>query len=361
MALPLNQEIVTKYGVAVQPDTRKVIFEQLWPKRTAHSLVSFPITENDLGPFFGYYSRQCHAFLGQRGRFVAARTHQDLVNIISDFADNLDRQAIRASLAARLQALDAAAAPSLKIDDEMLDRAIDLAARLFLMIKIGTVPHSITPGVPLQWTHGTIRQFTRQQFDVPAELTCAGVKLPKLFNARNLQRIGGIKIKWTSDLSDHLRMVDDDERVAIFAHPTFLMLHLTSGVFPDGFIDETIRTLKLLFPSSRPDLQRWMQSFPPDVDSKIATCGSLRTELRHIERFKFWRDRIVILKEVFDEAEPRTLSQWWWDRRKRVQWYTFWLAMLVLVLGTLFGIIQCTASVIQILRDSPTPAVFTLS
>ncbi|KAK4160270.1 hypothetical protein QBC43DRAFT_325699 [Cladorrhinum sp. PSN259] len=79
-----------------------------------------------------------------------------------------------------------------------------------------------------------------------------------------------------------------------------------------------------------------MQSFPADVDKKIATCGSLRTELRQFERFKYWRDSLVVLKEVFDEAELRTLSQWWWDRRKRVQWYTFWLAVLVLVLGTCY-------------------------
>ncbi|KAK4221764.1 hypothetical protein QBC38DRAFT_513396 [Podospora fimiseda] len=311
--------------------------------------------ENDLEPYFSYYSRQCHAFTVQRGRFLAARTHQDLANIISDFADNLDRQAIRSSIVGRLHPMN----PSFNADnelEELLDRTIDLAARLFLMIEIGTVPDSISPAIPLKWMNGTIRQFTRHQFDIPPQLPCTGVKLPKLFNAQNLQRIGGITIRWTSDLSDHLRMVDDDERVAIFAYPSFLMLHLTSDIFPDGFINETLRTIKLLFPSTRPEVQKWIQSLPNNLDKKFSTCGSLRTELRHIERFQFWRDRLVILKEVFDEAEPKTLSQWWWDRRKRVQWYTFWIAVLVLGLGTLFGVIQCTASIIQTLRDSPTSA-----
>ena len=68
---------------------------------------------------------------------------------------------------------------------------------------------------------------------------------------------------------------------------------------------------------------------------------------RNIRNFKYWHDRLIILKEVFDDAEPRTIRQWWYDRRKRVQWYTFWVAALVLVLTVFFGLVQSIEGGIQ--------------
>ena len=47
------------------------------------------------------------------------------------------------------------------------------------------------------------------------------VKLERLFNARTIERIAGIKITWTSNLADHLRLLDDDTGVVIF-HNAFL-------------------------------------------------------------------------------------------------------------------------------------------
>ena len=38
---------------------------------------------------------------------------------------------------------------------------------------------------------------------------------------------------------------------------------------------------------------------------------------------------------------------WWYDDRKKVQWYTFWVAFLVLVLTVFFGIIQSAAAIVQ--------------
>jgi hypothetical protein len=86
------------------------------------------------------------------------------------------------------------------------------------------------------------------------------------------------------------------------------------------------------------------------LDSKVLRCGRLRAEDRRIENFGFWHDRLVILKQVFDEAEPSTLYQWWFDRRKRVRWYTFWVAVLVLFLTILFKIIQCVEGGLQMYK-----------
>ena len=56
----------------------------------------------------------------------------------------------------------------------------------------------------------------------------------------------------------------------------------------------------------------------------------------------------MMLKEVFDEAEPRNLWQLWFDNRKRVQWYTFWVAVLVFFLAMFFGLVQSIEGALQV-------------
>jgi hypothetical protein len=55
-----------------------------------------------------------------------------------------------------------------------------------------------------------------------------------------------------------------------------------------------------------------------------------------------------MLKQVFDEAQPKTIRQWWYDSRNGVQWYTFWVAVLVLVLTVVFGLVQSVEGGLQV-------------
>lgn len=130
----------------------------------------------------------------------------------------------------------------------------------------------------------------------------------------------------------------------------FDLLILFSAMFPRGFIDETLRTLALLLPPSDAKLKRWFrkQSFIHRLDNDAVECDRLRAEDRQIENFNFWRDRLIILKDMFDETEPSGISQWWYDRRHGVQWYTFWVAILVLFLTIFFGLIQCIEGALQV-------------
>jgi hypothetical protein len=84
------------------------------------------------------------------------------------------------------------------------------------------------------------------------------------------------------------------------------------------------------------------------LDPLARECGQLKVKERQIENFEHWHDGLVILKQVFDEAEPSNIKQWWYDRRRRVQWYTFWVAALVLGLTILFGLIQRVEGALQV-------------
>jgi len=76
--------------------------------------------------------------------------------------------------------------------------------------------------------------------------------------------------------------------------------------------------------------------------------GHLIADERQIESFSYWRDRLVVLKQVYDESRPNTIAQWWHDRRNGVQWYTFWVAMLVLFLTVFFGLVQSIEGALQV-------------
>jgi hypothetical protein len=108
-------------------------------------------------------------------------------------------------------------------------------------------------------------------------------------------------------------------------------------------------TLALLLPSNDSRSRRWFRKKQAtfDLDSQAGLCGSLPARSRQIKKFKYWRDRIIILKQAFDDSEPNTVLQWWHDDRKKVQWYTFWVAALVLLLTVIFGVIQSVSGIIQ--------------
>lgn len=115
-------------------------------------------------------------------------------------------------------------------------------------------------------------------------------------------------------------------------------------------VQETLATLALLFPTDNALVKDWLQqiNFEASIDPQMLECGYLKTDDRQIEKFRYWHDRIVVLKQVFDEATPQTMSQWWHDRRNGVQWYTFWVAIVVLALTLTFGLIQSIEGALQV-------------
>jgi serine/threonine protein kinase len=67
----------------------------------------------------------------------------------------------------------------------------------------------------ISWSDGTFKDLVTTQM-VPQTVLRENIKLEKTFNARNLERIAGIEIRWTGNLADHLKMRDDDTAVEIF-------------------------------------------------------------------------------------------------------------------------------------------------
>jgi hypothetical protein len=130
----------------------------------------------------------------------------------------------------------------------------------------------------------------------------------------------------------------------------------SSNKLPKGLAEETLRTLALLFPSRSKDksAQKWLRknmpgkkkSLRPDPD--LLNCTPLRPLDRKAGKFEYWRSELLTLKEIFDEPRPTSIRRLWHDRRNKVQWATFWVAMLILGLTIVFGLVQSIEGALQV-------------
>ncbi|KAF1994120.1 hypothetical protein P154DRAFT_557415 [Amniculicola lignicola CBS 123094] len=335
-------------ATTVVTEARTAIIQSFWPM-TLERLSKLP-SSLDWEGYFDYYLDECHSALHDQGQHTVVRKHQDVIDIAHNLQNLESRTTVRQRLRSKF------ASDQENAFEQITDNSIDLAARLLTMVNIGGDDHFVLPPTALIWSSGSLQNFLHDHFSEPQVLSNTVIKMERMFNAYSMQRIAGIKIKWTSNLADHLRMVDaDDKVVAIFHHASFLLHHpekRPSDLFPLGFREETLCTLALLFPQYDTDTQRWFQNLPgcPRIDKMVTKCGPLRLDDRQVERFKFWHDRLIILKQAFDQSRPSTLSQWWCDRRNSMQWYTFWVAIVVLCLTIFFGFVQSIEGALQVYK-----------
>lgn len=169
--------------------------------------------------YFSYYQKCLESC--QANNLI--NTHQDVVKLLGTLTAVATKADIEDQFRKMLRddEMDEA--------DEILEEAIDLATRLLLMVPTGgysAAGRSITlsGGTKFNWKSGTIGQLVGREF-IGQNNMKQSVRLERIFNARNLERIGGVEIRWTNNLADHLRMRDDDKAVEIFHHATFLRLH----------------------------------------------------------------------------------------------------------------------------------------
>ena len=192
--------------------TRREILAEFWGASRLQRLNGLEV---DLEPYWSYYGKECSHALHEEGRHVAARYHRDIIEIVRQLKGGVLRQDVKAGLRSKLTVLHAN-------EDEMLDNSINLAACLLLMIDFGGFSYGFSGKTELEWKDAPLVDFLEDYFCDDSVLAHERVKLEKNFTARNLGRITGVEIVWTDNLIDHLRMTDDDTRIHIFHHASFL-------------------------------------------------------------------------------------------------------------------------------------------
>ncbi|KAF2094530.1 hypothetical protein NA57DRAFT_46639 [Rhizodiscina lignyota] len=306
----------------------------------------------DPQPYLTYYTSQCQLALYDSGRHCSARQHQDITDVIIFIRQSFHFDAILQTLRNKYQNH----VP--QVPEPAMRRTIELAARIVTMHEIGKWQGTAPNQDRLVWDAGPLSNCLIGHYTAPA--LDGKVKLgEKLFNAVSLEKIAGFEIVWTNNIAEHLRLRDDGT-LTVFPHATFLKAQIDyhhEHQFPPGFIRETLSTLALLFPQHNREVGRWIskqrrerQRQGEHLDDQLQACGVLSQDERQLKNFIHWRDRLQDLKQSFDDAEPQTPGQWWNDRRKRVQWWTFWVAAIALLSTVFFSAVQSVEGAIQVYK-----------
>ncbi|QKX61725.1 uncharacterized protein TRUGW13939_08880 [Talaromyces rugulosus] len=201
-----------RFAIKSQTDAiKRQIAESLWGPQPIVKRFSNGERSRELNfdAYFRFYDSSYARFHNRQGTMWAQTCQQNLW-IVEQIRNNRTRENIRDMMARG----NPACSP---------DSSIDLAAQLLLMLKFDANPlNAISGTTKIMWTHGTVKSSIDKHFSHEPETTEACVFLDQDFTGHNIEQIAGIKIVWTDNLADHLRLVERDTKVAIFHHVTFL-------------------------------------------------------------------------------------------------------------------------------------------
>ena len=361
--------------------------------------------------YFNFFAQECDAWR-LNGLDVAINTYRDFLNLVqhlrSHRGDSKCSEAMM-SFFSPLPPQQGTLAPSpraaLTADQRILN-AIHLTVCLWLMLRPWSPElTSHQAKSTLEWKDTeSLDDFIHKAFPkAPLETIQKETLWQKPLNLYTLNRIGGFDIIWTNHLADHLYLDEDvGSTIHLYHHACVLESHSseatsrcgffhllyprsslfrahTTGanrivrltlernhsrlskrdtykpkrmILPQELLYETQQTLALLLPArSRSDCKTWFhrihKRYPNTIDLEAADLA-LGSYGRVQANFPYWHERLSVIQRTFDDAEPKGLSQWWHDRRKKVQWYTFWVAILILILTIVFGLIQSITGVMQV-------------
>lgn len=359
-SLALNQSVLDRVSQEAQDE----IVPRMWVQPTASSP---SLSRDDWTSYFSYYSRECYlATTTEVGRYSTARTHQDVLVLIFNLnwgPKGHVRQALRSLIAGR----------TLQHQEERIEAAIILMTRLLTMVDIGPRLYSPREMNSVQWKDESVnlKQLLSNHF-VPQALGQSDTGYSRDLTAYNLHKYAGLEFEWTDNLADHLRLTDNGNKLTIFSHATFLRwtgeyVHLCTSnrhatlltancsyVLPEGLAAETFQTLAVLFPRSDFKAREWFKAEFLDhldgteIDSQVLECDERYG--RHSNDLRYWRKEMNALQAILDNPKPKSIFQLFKDRRNPVQWYTFWVAILVFILTIFFGLAQSVFSAIQVYK-----------
>ena len=201
----------------------------------------------------------------------------------------------------------------------------------------------------------------------PSTTVSTQAKLAFHLNEESLRHMGFKPVR-TPLLSKHLYLDLRTRTVWLFPYAEFLQALLKNNggrqvdfewqvlrkliwnhskdLYPPGFLDETLRTLRLLEIDRNAQPPRWSiikaRSRPRDIE--LGYGGPVSYELNS---YHFWQDRLAALDDAYQQAKPVSLMQWWRDRRDTSQWTNLRLAVAAIILTLFFGLIQSVTGIIS--------------
>lgn len=192
-------------------ERRRILNDIFGLNLTEHNLLS---QDNGYEAFFDWYEEQWESAPAD-----LSAIHQEVLDVIA-LLKSADQT--RADI---LDNLRQSASPK---TDSALNSLVTLAARVWLMLSIGRFQQSLSPSQGIIWNDdGKLSEVLSASFS-PHHKLSDQIKLPMAFTAESLEKIAGIRIAWTSDLSEHLKLREDDTKIVLFHQVSVLELHRKS-------------------------------------------------------------------------------------------------------------------------------------
>jgi len=234
MATQSDEESITLQTYPLPKWMENCLQKELW-KRCGPKGGS---SDFDLAVYFKYYSRQCQRYALDGGIHMSAKTHNHLLTI----ADIVLQDIQKAAAFEELKKWE----PHSNAVESCLNKSVHLCAALLLMMEVGDQRFGFSGSYPLKWhSSQSLREAVCQHFENARGriIQPDNQRTGKLFTAHNLKHIGGMEIRWTDNLVDHLLLKDDGLTVSIFHYASFLK-------FQQGQVPQAKSLFYRIIPSS---------------------------------------------------------------------------------------------------------------
>ena len=107
-------------------------------------------------------------------------------------------------------------------------------------------------------------------------------------------------------------------------------------MYPDGLLLETDRTIGLLFPWHKKGAEKRLRKLSKKEKADVE-ANWLDEEIEDFQRlqlssYPIYQQRLLLIQQRYDNAKPSRPKQWWYDRRRRLEWAGLWIAVMVFIL-----------------------------
>jgi hypothetical protein len=324
-------------------DQTLAIVDKLWPEL---SLMEHDRPVQYYAAFFEYIGEEFAALRHNRHLF-AAESFDSTSHMIAEFrrSSTQPRRILMQNLQQYFVGYDAGS----------LLRSMELSARLWLTLNVRSDAAAFGPVQAhvstIEWKDEvSLAQLVELQFPLSAHLPKEkNPWIDPALTAANLTNVYRIRVHWSNNLIDHLKYDGKRGILTVYQHKICLLAHLrspSSSIIPVSVLEETVDTLNLLFPFPDSRTENFLSQSKKTFYG-LGNCG--RPRKLDLREYNYWRDRLVELIRVSDEP-PRNWWQLFTDRRNKLQWATFWIAVLVLML-TLIGLAGSTVSAVYSIKQ----------
>jgi hypothetical protein len=188
------------------------------PPRTIQLLNGEQVSKLDFGAYNAYVKAQQRLFSELSSSAIDPYDTASLGKVANHIRQHKQRN----------QAISYISTLSGNTDSIASQATLNIVARLILMIEVGCIEkpsgfmHQTGPRPLPLWDGNSLESLTKKAFPISYQQVCNNMTMTPDFNAWGLENVAGIKIEFTDNLADHLRLTNNNTQLYIFHHVAFL-------------------------------------------------------------------------------------------------------------------------------------------